>query len=85
VPVLASTPLHRSPARLRPPQAAQVYRETIIAPFIVKYAKKKGKELDLVKVQAEMNNLHNLQLGATLANLSPVNTLRVWAVPLTVA
>jgi hypothetical protein len=62
-----------------------VYRETIIAPFIVKYAKKKGKELDLVKVQAEMNNLHNLQLGATLANLSPVNTLRVWAVPLTVA
>jgi hypothetical protein len=57
----------------------------VIAPFFVRYAKKKGKTLELKKLQDELNSLHNTQLGATLANLSPVNTLRVWTVPVTVA
>jgi hypothetical protein len=56
----------------------------VIAPFFVKFGKKKGKSIDLVKFQADLNNLHAKQLGATLVNLSPVNTLRLWNVPLTV-
>jgi hypothetical protein len=79
-------PSPRCAASHRPhPQAATTYRETIIAPFLVTYAKKQGKTLDLTKVKDELNALHGTQLVSTLTYLSPVNTLRTYAVTVNVA
>jgi hypothetical protein len=66
-------------------QAVVDARNNMLSPWFVKYAKSQGKTIDLETFKTALNAILDVQLGATLAAVSPLNSVRVWTVPLTVA
>lgn len=67
------------------PQLVGSYRENVLTSWFVSYAKSNGKTLDSAAFLKALTDLQGAQLGATLANLSPVKDLIVWTVTLNVA
>lgn len=62
------------------PQAAQDWRDGVLAPFFERHAAARGARLDGARFRAELKSLQAKQLAATLTHLAPANALPQWVV-----
>ncbi|GBF90270.1 hypothetical protein Rsub_02376 [Raphidocelis subcapitata] len=61
-------------------KAAEDFRNQVVAPFFVNYAKSKGQNIDLATFQKNLQSLQAQHLAATLKYLEPANALPIWPV-----